>query len=210
MADIVKVMDDRTIINAAPIRSVKLKALTARGDQGRARPLLVDERGVAGIEFALVAGLLCFLLLNGIDVARYAWIRMQVDNAAQIGVQAVWKACGPDKVPITPKCLNNTGNAGKAAVAAIDAAVASTSLKEAVTRVGAPSEGLYCADAAKGLVAVVDTDATCLKETGASTVAPGYYVRIDVTYTYAPLFADLTIASIFDVAISNFAYVRLQ
>ena len=72
---------------------------------GRFRSFWNDHRGVAGIEFALVAGALCILLLNGIEVARYAYTVMQVQNAAQIGAQAAWKACDPTKeLPATTKC----------------------------------------------------------------------------------------------------------
>ena len=61
------------------------------------RCLRDDHRGVAGIEFALVAGVLCILLINGIEIARYAYTAMQVQNAAQIGAQSAWKACDPNK-----------------------------------------------------------------------------------------------------------------
>ena len=95
--------------------------------------------GAAGIEFALVAGTLCLIMLNAFDVANYIYKRMQVENAAQMGAQAAWKTCDPTMLPATKLCAGlNT---------AVTAAVQSTSLGQGVTlEPGSLSEGYFCLD----------------------------------------------------------------
>jgi Flp pilus assembly protein TadG len=163
---------------------------------------LCDERGIAGTEFALVATVLCFLLLNGIEFARYAWVQMQVENAAQMGAQAVWRACDPNKLPLNPRCPGYE--------TAVDAAIRSTSLGSGVTRQGLTS-GYYCVDTADGLklVATASPPANC-SATGRLDLAPGYFAETTATYTYAPLFADLTIAKLFNTSVTKTARMRLQ
>ena len=111
--------------------------LPSRRISARLRSFWDDHRGVAGIEFALVAGVLCILLMNGIEVARYAYTVMQVQNAAQVGAQSAWKACDPNKeLPATTKCPSlNT---------AIAAAIKSTTLGDSVNSANSPTEAYYC------------------------------------------------------------------
>jgi Flp pilus assembly protein TadG len=162
---------------------------------------LRDERGMAGIEFTLIVSVLCFLFLNGIDVARYAWIRMQVENAAQIGAQAAWRTCDPNNLPVSCK--------SSAFTTPVTAAIQSTSLQTAVTLQTATA-GYYCVDAAVGLKLVADTTppSNC-QTTGRVDLTPGYYAQVGVSYTYAPLFADLTIARLFSTLVTKTARVRL-
>jgi Flp pilus assembly pilin Flp len=169
------------------------------------RALLRDEEGLAGVEFALIGGILCFLVLNGIDVARYTWIKMQVENAAQAGAQAAWKTCDPDKLPIS-KCDD--------LVDKVEFAIRSTSLKTSVSlKDGSPSEGYYCVHNSMTLEPV-DTStplpADCA-DAGANLLpgAPGIYVQIDVTYSYTPLFPGVTVAKSFVGPIEKSAHMRL-
>src|SRR5881392_2313137 len=55
--------------------------------EGRARPergvwFVRCASGVAAVEFAVIASVLCVLILNIVDVGRYAYERMQLDSAA--------------------------------------------------------------------------------------------------------------------------------
>jgi hypothetical protein len=160
--------------------------------------------GVSGIEFAIVANVLLFLMLNGIDFARYFYIKMQVENAAQIGTQAAWKACEPAKLPATILC---SGLAG-----AIKTAIESTSLGNSVQlKSGSPSEGYYCIDAAGVLHFMGDTTSQpddC-SGVGMPHSRPGDYIKVDVTYTYTPLFSDFTVARFFSTPITSSAQMRL-
>ena len=54
------------------------------------RSLRKDVRGLAAIEFALIAGFLCYALLNVADVSIFLFDRVQVNNATQMGAQAAW------------------------------------------------------------------------------------------------------------------------
>ena len=89
------------------------------------RMLARDQRGVAAVEFALVAGTLSFAMLNCTDVARFYVQRMQLENAARMGAQAAWNSCDTTKLPATTNCT--------ALTTAVTTAVQSTSLGTAVT-----------------------------------------------------------------------------
>jgi hypothetical protein len=68
-----------------------------------------DEGGSAAIEFAVFGLLLVYMMLNVVDLARYAFERMQVENAAQMGVQSIWKFCDPAKqLPASTQCPDFT------------------------------------------------------------------------------------------------------
>src|SRR5262245_14345999 len=115
----------------------------------RASLMLLDARGVAGIEFSICALVLAIGLLNAIDVGFYLYRRMQVEIAAQAGAQAAWKTCNDQNtmLPATKNCsgLND----------AITAAIQSTSLGSMVSlAAGSPTEGYYCAGSASVLQSV--------------------------------------------------------
>jgi Flp pilus assembly protein TadG len=172
------------------------------------RSLWSDQHGVAGIEFALVASTLCTLLLSGIEVARYAYTVMQVQNAAQMGAHSVWKACDPTKeLPATTKC--------KGLRAAVAAAIKSTTLGDSVTlQQNSPSEAYYCLNNANSLIPTSgiplgSKPSNCNAVTGAQAGQPGDYIRVDVTYTYRPLFLDFTLGRLFDGQITKTTYMRL-
>ena len=97
-----------------------------------------DTRGVAAIEMSLCGLMLILGILNVVDVGVYAYKKMQVANAAQVGAQAAWSTCNlSSMLPATQNCppLN----------AAITTAIQSTSLGTAVTLAsGYPQEGYYC------------------------------------------------------------------
>ncbi len=162
---------------------------------------------MAGIEFALVAGVLCILLMNGIEVARYAYTVMQVQNAAQVGAQAAWKTCDPNKeLPATTKC--------PALDTAVAAAIKSTTLGDKVTLANAPVERYYCLNNANALIpeggiALGSKPANCSAITGAQAGQPGDYITIGVTYAYQPLFLDFTVGRLFAPTITKTTYMRL-
>jgi Flp pilus assembly protein TadG len=188
------------------------QVLGVNGGQGgmkaRLRSFRDDHRGVAGIEFALVAGVLCILLLNVIEVARYAYTVRQVQNAAQIGAQAIWKACDPVKeLPATTQCasLNNV----------ITLAITSTTLGDGVKlQVNSPMEAYYCLSNANALIpdagiSLANKPTNCNTIAGAQAGQPGDYIRVDVTYDYKPLFLDFTVGKLFGSTISKSTFMRL-
>jgi Flp pilus assembly protein TadG len=113
------------------------------------RFFLRDTRGSAAIEFAGVMLLLVAGIFNAVDVGYYIYLRMEVENAAQVGVQAAWNTCNDvsSMLPATQNCpgLN----------AAVNGAIQSTSLGTAVSLAnGYPTEGYYCVNASYALQAV--------------------------------------------------------
>jgi Flp pilus assembly protein TadG len=165
-----------------------------------------DERAVAAVEFAAPALLLAVGLLNAIDVGYYAYKRMEVENAAQVGAQAAWKTCydSSTMLPATQNCAGlNT---------AITTAIQSTSLGTSVSLAdGYPIEGYYCATSSNTLQSVGSLSskpANCSGAGDAST-SPGDYIQVGVTFAYAPLFA-ISVMSVSGIkSITKTSWMRL-
>jgi Flp pilus assembly protein TadG len=152
-----------------------------------------DARGVAGIEFGLIGLALIPVVLNAVDVGYYAYQRMEVENAAEVGAQEAWKFChnaNGDMLPATDptKCPGlNT---------AITTAIQSTTLGPAVTLASGtgainpnPGEGYYCVNASNALI--LQGSGSSPPTTCSTGVAPGDYIQVQVTYPYQSLFPGL-------------------
>ena len=165
-----------------------------------------DRRGVASIEFALCAGFLSVAVLNAADVSIYLFQRMEVENATEMAAQAVRKTCNDaTKLPATTNCSGLT--------AAVTNAVQGTSLGTRITlQSGSPSEGYYCVNSSNALQFMNDTTtskpADCTAA-GTPSNQPGDYIKIQTTFTYAPLFPGITVAAAFAGQITRTAMMRL-
>jgi Flp pilus assembly protein TadG len=166
-----------------------------------------DTGGVAAVEFSIAATMLIVGILNAVDLGLYEYQRMQVENSAQVGAQAAWKACYDISamLPATTKCsgLND----------AITAAIQSTSLGTAVSlTAGYPTEGYYCVNTSGALQSVGDLSnkpANC-SDAGNSSALPGDYIQVNVTYAYTPLFSNLTVMGASGISsISMTSWMRL-
>ena len=166
--------------------------------------ILRDRRGVAAIEFAIVAGFISVGALNTADVVMYARDRMEVENATEMGAQAAWKTCDMSHLPATVNCpgLN----------AAITAAIQSTSLGAKVSlQMGSPAEAYYCVNASGVLTYVANTankPADC-SAVGQPSSNPGDYIQVQTTFAFAPVFPGITIAGTFPATITKTAWMRL-
>jgi Flp pilus assembly protein TadG len=168
-----------------------------------AREFLRDRRGVAGIEFAFIAGFLSLAVLNVSDIGIYLVKRMQVENAAQMGTMAALQACDPEHVPATVNCAGLN--------AAVTAAIQGTSLGSSVTLQGAVSEGYYCLNASSVLQfmsSVSSKPANC-SAAGMPALQPADYLRVQVTFSYVPLFSGISVAGQFATPIVKVAMVRM-
>lgn len=170
-----------------------------------------DEKGAAAVEFALVVTLLTVPVLNVVDLAMYAWDRMQVDNAAQMGAQAAWTTCAATtNHPATPNSYANCSGMP----AAVTQAVQSTSLGANVTW-SATVEAYYCTTTGGALTQVAaatgNPPSDCSKNGagGLSSDKPGDYVQISVQYTFTPIFPAVSIASALASPITRTAWTRL-
>ncbi len=151
-----------------------------------------DDRAVAAVEFSLVASFLVIGLLNAVDVGRYIYQRLNVENAAQAGAQAAWHTCydTSSMLPATQKCSGLN--------AAITAAIQSTSLGTAVSLAsGSPTEGYYCVNSSGTLQAVgsLSSKPSDCSAAGNSAASPGDYIQVGLTYSYAPLFPGVSVMS---------------
>jgi TadE-like protein len=178
----------------------------------RGRPMLHslchDRRGTAAVEFAFAATFLCVGVLNAVDLGVYEYKRMEVENAAQVGAQAAWKTCydSSSMLPATTNCAGLN--------AAVTAAIQSTSLGTAVSLAsGYPTEGYYCVNTSGVLQSVgglSNRPADC-SAAGNSSVSPGDYIQIGVSYAYAPLFPKMTVMGAWGVSsISMTSWMRLD
>ena len=106
--------------------------------------LVSDRSGLAGIEFALASTALTVGLLNGLEVARWSFERMEVANAVHSATLAVWNACDTKHLPAKTNCSGLT--------TAITNGLATTSLTTDVTIAsGYPTEAYYCLNSSKVL-----------------------------------------------------------
>jgi len=174
------------------------------GVNGRIRAIRADERGVAAIEFGLFVVFLALGLANVTDVSIYIHQRMQVENATQAAAQAAWKTCDLAQLPATTNCPGLAN--------AVQNAIQSTSLGTRVSLVsGSPSEGYYCVNSSNALQYVSDVSskpADCTAA-GMSSLQPGDYIQVQATFSYAPLFPRLSVASAFAAQINRTAIMRL-
>lgn len=154
---------------------------------------LRDQSGAAAVEFALVTGTLTTLLLNGLEIGRYYFIRMEVQNATQMAVQSVWKICDTaSENPVTIRCSGR--------ISAMSRGLQSTTLGDDVTlATGFPTEAYYCTSTTTGQLqlvgAVTDQRPADCSAAGSSADRPGNYLIVRGVYTYTPLFRGITIGS---------------
>lgn len=172
------------------------------------RRLLRDEGGAAAVEMALVMVAFSSLMLNGVEVARYYYAQMQLQNATQMAGQAVWKVCDTaGEAPVTVNCSART--------TAITNALQSTSLGSNVTlSTGFPTEAYYCAHITTGVLTSVGPvtspkPATC-SPTGSAADTPGDYLVIQAQYTYAPIFRGITIGSLMSTSMTATTRMRIR
>ena len=166
--------------------------------------LFRDTRGVASVEFAIVAVFMMTSILNAADVGGYVYQAMEVENAAQMAVQTALQNCTVAQVPVTTVC---PGFAGK-----VTTAITSTSLGSGITlQGGSPTEAYYCVNGSNTLVhvgALGSKPANCAA-VGNATTMPGDYVVITVTYTYVPIMAGASVVAYMQTPIVRRAMMRV-
>ena len=160
---------------------------------------------MAGIEFALICGFLSLAVLNVTDVSVFLYDKMQLNEATQMGVQAVWQTCDLNHLPVTTKC--------PAMGAAITQAIQSTSLGNVVKlQAGFPTDAYYCVNSGGTLQQVSDyaTPPNNCSAAGNAGTIPAEYVQIQTSYRYTPIFAGISIVSILPSSITSSSWVRLH
>jgi len=170
-----------------------------------------DTAGAAAVEFVLWLSLLTVPILNAVDLGLYIYQKMELQIAAQAAAQFAWHNCDTTaKLPAVKNCAALTA-------AAVTAAAQSTTLGAKVTvSSGYPLEGYYCLTSGGALTAA-GTDATLggtptggtTKCTGTQTL-PGDYIRVQTTFTYSPVFPNMTIGSLLNSSVTRVAWMRLN
>jgi Flp pilus assembly protein TadG len=175
------------------------------------RRYAAGTRAAAAAEFALILPVLTVCFLNVVEIGRYAYSRLELNNAGQAAVQAVWAACSSTGyVPATTNAQCSTTWRTVATTAA-----QSTSLGTAVTVAASnpltpsDSEVYYCVqnNGATKIVAITGTKPTTGSNATDCATAPGDYIRITVSYTYSKIFTAITIIP--NGAITRTAWMRL-
>ena len=174
---------------------------------GRIKAISADRRGVAAVEFGIFAPLLFLALVNVVDVTIYLYQRMQVQNATEVAAQAAWKTCDLTVLPLTTDCSTLA-----ASVTAVTNALKSTSLGTAVSLVsGSPSVGYYCVNSSNALqyVSNISSKPADCTAAGTPSLQPGYYIQVQTTFTYTPIFPGMSISSTFPTPINRTSLMRL-
>jgi Flp pilus assembly protein TadG len=174
---------------------------------GKIKAMSIDQRGVAAIEFGIFSVLLALALANVVDVTMYLYQRMQAENATEVAAQAAWKTCDLTVLPMTTNCATLA-----ASVTAVQSALGSTSLGTRVSLVsGSPSVGYYCVNSSNALQYVSDISSKPVDCTVAGTpsLQPGYYIQVQTTFTYTPIFPGMSISSTFPTPINRTSLMRL-
>jgi Flp pilus assembly protein TadG len=162
--------------------------------------------GTATIEFAIVASALLMVMLNGVEVARYYFAKMELQNAVQMAGQAVWKLCDTTaKIPTNTNCTNRDTK--------ITNSLQATSLGTDVTlSSGFPTEAWFCINSGTGVLqsagSTKPTD--CSSYGGTAAQSAGYYVTIQAQYTYAPIFTTITVGGSLPTTVTAKTVTRLQ
>lgn len=177
----------------------------ARRFRGALEALRRDRRGTAAIEFGIFATLLSLAVLNVTDVSIYIYQRMQVENATEMAAQAAWKTCDTKHLPATTNCSGLN--------AAVTNSVQSTSLGTRVQlQPGSPFEGYYCVNSSNQLQlmnSVSSAKPADCSAAGNAGFTPGDYIQIQTTFTYAPLFPNLTVGGLLATPITRTTLMRL-
>jgi hypothetical protein len=178
------------------------------------RAYALNRRGAAAAEIALFLVMIIVPVLSAADLSFYVYRRMQVDMAAQAAAAAAWTLCDTSaKLPAVQNCNTNS-----ALTNAINTAVASTTLGNAVTLVsGYPLEGYYCVNGSNayvpaGAVATIGgaptKQANCQNFTGNASI-PADYLQVQVSFTYTPVFTALPITAFLPTTITRTAWMRM-
>jgi Flp pilus assembly protein TadG len=171
------------------------------------RALSADHSGVAAIEFGIFSVLLALALANVVDVTMYLYQRMQAENATEVAAQAAWKTCDLTVLPLTTDCSTLA-----ASVTAVQNALGSTSLGTRVALVsGSPSVGYYCVNSSNALqyVSAISSKPADCTVAGTPSLQPGYYIQVQTTFTYTPIFPGMSISSTFPTPINRTSLMRL-
>src|SRR5260370_3298561 len=173
---------------------------------GRTGAIWADQRGVAAVEFGLFAIFLSLALVNVTDVSIYIYQRIQPENPTEVAAQAAWKACDLTVLPPTTDCSTDPYKT------AVQNALGSTSLTTRVALVsGSPSVGYYCVNSSNALqyVSAISSKPADCTAAGTPSLQPGYYIQVQTTFTYTPIFPGLSISSTLPNPINSASLMRL-
>ena len=161
------------------------------------------ERGAAAAEFALILVFLAVPVLNATDIGIYVYDRMQLDNAAQSAAQTAWAQCAA--TGLVPATVSNycPGLSG-----AMTAAAHTSSLGSDVSVTSTAED--YCCPGATGALVCQGSVTTTTPANCTSGEAPGDYIFVTVSYTYASLYPSVSVASLLTTPITRTAWMRLS
>jgi Flp pilus assembly protein TadG len=173
--------------------------MTRSGLIRRALCYLRREDGGAALEFAIWTAFLTPIIVNVVDLALYAYDKVQVANASQSAVQAAWSFW------TTNACTGTISNCGSG-----------NSFSNAVKY--AVSQSSYLGLSAPSNVTQSSNAGTYCATTGgqlATTSCPsgwtnGYYYNLTVTYTFQPIFHAAPVVNLLPATISQTSWVRLK
>jgi Flp pilus assembly protein TadG len=146
-----------------------------------------NERGAAAVEMAIWLIFLVPALLNAFDLGIYAYQQMQVKQAAQVAAGAAFTSCSQQGYSsLSSGCSGFTTMINNAAQSA-------TSLGSNITATTA--ENNYCV-----------SNTGTLTTAGCTTTS--HYLKVTTSFTYTPMFRNVTVTSLLPTTITSTAWVR--
>jgi Flp pilus assembly protein TadG len=180
------------------------------------RGFLADTRGAAAAELMVWVAVLIVPALSAVDIGIYCVQMMEVQSASVQAVQAARQACGFQAAPVTDSanCTQTT------LTSAITAGAQATSLSSSVSvQSGYPQEQYYCVNSSGALVAVGTAGTSgsppagpkdCSSVITGSATAPGDYLKVAVTFAYAPAFPGISLSAALPTPITATSWLRMQ
>jgi Flp pilus assembly protein TadG len=182
----------------------------------RALGYLRRERGSAAVEFAIWIACLVPIVANALDLGIYAFEKVQVSAAGQSAAQAAWTTWYANACTYPTKTVANCGGNGTISTAVGNAINQSTVLGLAspsqITEVTAnETSGYYCPLATtNALTVVTPAGGNCPSGSANAGAKVGFYYKLQVRFTYRPLFGAASVASLLGTTMTQDTWIRLQ
>jgi Flp pilus assembly protein TadG len=195
----------------------------------RVRAYTRRENGAAAAEFAIWLTLLAPVVINVVDLAVYAYDRVQVANAGQSAAQAAWAIANSTPCTIANNGLDTSKNPSSSCTGldtAVNDAIAQSSVlggaspgqitrpsttsggKNPTTTYTGEAYGYYCP--AKTTYTLTSTAGTTCSASAVNAATSGYYYKIRVTFTYRPLFGGASVTNLLGTTMTQDTWIRLQ
>ena len=181
----------------------------------RWRSMAADSRGIAAVEFAMVAPIMCLLLAGGIDLGGVLYAQFQLNNAVAAG--AAYAQLNPSQANSTSGATlaQNVATVVETQSSTDDAIVVNNGPTSTITKgsqapsgTAANADSCYCptgSASAPTWGSAVTCGTAC---PGSNTGYAGKFIAISASTTYTPLFSSYGIVTNGTISASTIVQVK--